>query len=67
MTQELDSVSVTYYMAEIAARIERERCIWIVNQARFGKIDSDFRSIISWIECGDSIEKMKSDLLRDKK
>ena len=37
---------------EKAVAAERERCIAIIQRARLGEIDQDFRSIISRIKCG---------------
>jgi hypothetical protein len=40
---------------EYAVKAERDRCERIVQAARNGDIDSDFRCIASWIRSGDQM------------
>jgi hypothetical protein len=40
--------------------VERKRCAEIVQLARFGEMDTDFRSIINAIESGKTVEEIKS-------
>ena len=40
--------------------IERKRCIDIIQMARNGEIDTDFRSIIHMIKSGLSVEQIKN-------
>jgi hypothetical protein len=42
-----------------AAEAERKRCVEIVQLARFGEIDRDWRAIVHIIETGWSIEEIK--------
>ena len=43
---------------EEARAQERDRCVAIVQAARCGEIDQDFRAIISMIEGGRSVEDL---------
>ena len=39
-----------------AAQAERERCMRIVSAARMGDIDTDFRTLLHFIESGDTMQ-----------
>ena len=45
-----------------AVEIERKRCAGIVQLARAGDIDQDFRSIIHRIESGDTVDEIKAEI-----
>ena len=40
------------------ASAERKRCAEIVQATRFGEVDKDFRSIVSMIESGETVEQL---------
>lgn len=44
---------------EVAVQAERDRCAKIVQLARAGEIDTDWRSVIFLIKSGTSIEDIK--------
>ena len=46
-------------LVEAATQAERDRCAEIVQMARAGDIDQDWRSVIHNIEGGDTIEQIK--------
>jgi hypothetical protein len=49
------------WAVEQAVEDERKRCEEIVQLARFGEIDTDFRSIVGRIKNGDTIEQIKAE------
>jgi hypothetical protein len=56
------AVDRTYHqqMRDAAVLVERERCIDIVQAARFGDVDRDLRSIIHMIESGQTATEIKN-------
>jgi hypothetical protein len=44
---------------QAAVAAEQKRCYDIVSAARFGEIDRDWRSILSMIESGETIEQIQ--------
>jgi hypothetical protein len=48
-------------LIETAIRVERQRCAHIVKAARFHQIETDLRSVISFIERGDNVEELIKD------
>lgn len=45
---------------DAARDAERKRCVDILQLARFGEIDQDWRSVISMIESGWTVEQIKA-------
>jgi hypothetical protein len=46
-------------LISVAIADERKRCYDIVMAVRFGEIEQDLRSVLSFIERGDSVEDLK--------
>ena len=43
-----------------AVDAERQRCVAIIQAVRCGELDRDYRSIVSMIEGGETVEQMKA-------
>jgi hypothetical protein len=55
-------MTISGHKHELKAAVyaERARCVAIVQAARFGEIDHDFRSIVHMIESGETVQQLQA-------